>query len=103
MENKAHALQPASFVLVVSALLVALAAWLTRDTGEHRVYEISSPEASTACSRRPRCVTAAWPWARSPPSASTPKAMGNVLVRLAVDDSAPVTRRPPLPASASRA
>ena len=45
MENKAHALAAGIFVLLVSAMLVAMAVWLTRDTGEHRVYEISSPEA----------------------------------------------------------
>ena len=32
MENKAHALAAGAFVLVVAALLVALAVWLTRDT-----------------------------------------------------------------------
>ena len=45
MENKAHALAAGIFVVVVSAMLIVMAVWLTRDTGEHNVYEISSPEA----------------------------------------------------------
>lgn len=40
MENKAHALAAGAFVLLVSALLVTLAVWLTRDSGELRVYEV---------------------------------------------------------------
>ena len=47
MENKAHALAAGIFVVVVTALLVALAAWLTRDTGERDIYEISTRETVT--------------------------------------------------------
>jgi len=42
MENKAHALAAGAFVLVVTALLIALAAWLMRDKEVFRVYEIST-------------------------------------------------------------
>ena len=42
MENKSHALGAGAFVLLVAALLVTLAAWLTRDTGENRLFEIST-------------------------------------------------------------
>ena len=34
MENKAHAMAAGIFVVAVTVLLIALAAWLTRDTGE---------------------------------------------------------------------
>ena len=44
MENKAHALAAGAFVLVVAALLVALAWWLTRESGERDAYELSSRE-----------------------------------------------------------
>ena len=47
MENKAHALAAGIFVVAVAALLVALAAWLARDTGERDVYEISTRETVT--------------------------------------------------------
>ena len=47
MENKAHAMAAGIFVVVVTALLIALAAWLTRDTGQRDAYEISTREAVT--------------------------------------------------------
>jgi phospholipid/cholesterol/gamma-HCH transport system substrate-binding protein len=45
MENKAHALAAGVFVLFVGAMLVALAMWLTRDTGVRHIYEMSTREA----------------------------------------------------------
>ena len=47
MENKAHALAAGAFVLLVAALLVALAVWLTREAGELRIYEVSTRDAVT--------------------------------------------------------
>ena len=47
MENKSHAFAAGAFVLVLLALMTALAVWLTRDTTEQRVFEISSPEGVT--------------------------------------------------------
>ena len=44
MENKAHALAAGAFVLVVAALLVAMAWWLSRDGGVRVNYELSSRE-----------------------------------------------------------
>ena len=47
MENKSHALAAGAFVVLVAALLVALAAWLSRDSGRHRIFEIASREGVT--------------------------------------------------------
>ena len=33
MENKSHAMAAGSFVVVVAALLIVMAVWLTRDSG----------------------------------------------------------------------
>ena len=44
MENKAHAIAAGAVVLLVGAMLVVLALWLTRDTGVRRVYEMSTRE-----------------------------------------------------------
>jgi phospholipid/cholesterol/gamma-HCH transport system substrate-binding protein len=44
MENKSHALAAGLFVLVVTALLVGLGIWLTRDRGNYQSYELSTGE-----------------------------------------------------------
>ncbi|HEY3046807.1 MAG TPA: MCE family protein, partial [Polaromonas sp.] len=44
MENKAHAMAAGAFVLVVTALLALLAIWLTRDSTERYLYEMSTSE-----------------------------------------------------------
>ena len=53
MENKAHAMAAGVFVVAITVLLVALAAWLTRDTGERDIYEISTRETVTPSAVRP--------------------------------------------------
>ena len=50
MENKSHALAAGTFVIAVAALLIALAAWLARDTSERRIFELSSRDAVTGLS-----------------------------------------------------
>lgn len=92
MENKAHAFAAGLFVLVVTALLVALAAWLTRDTGERRIYEISSPEAVNGLQSQAPVRYRGVAVGKVTGIGFDPKAMGNVLVTLALDDTAPVTR-----------
>jgi len=47
MENKAHALAAGLFVVALTALLLLVGAWLTRDSGERHPYEISTREAVT--------------------------------------------------------
>lgn len=91
MENKAHALAAGIFVLVVSAMLVAMAVWLTRDTGEHHIYEISSPEAVNGLQPQAAVRYRGVPVGKVMRIGFDPKAAGHVLVRLALDESAPVT------------
>ena len=92
MENKAHALAAGMFVLLVSALLVALAAWLTRDTGVRRIYEISSPEAVNGLQVQAPVRFRGVAVGKVEAIGFDPRATGNVLVRIALDDLAPVTR-----------
>lgn len=47
MENKSHALAAGLFVLAVTALLVAMTLWLTRDVANTVPYEMTSTEAVT--------------------------------------------------------
>ena len=91
MENKAHAFAAGLFVLLVSALLVALAAWLTRDTGVRRVYEISSPEAVTGLQSQAVVRYRGVAVGKVTDIGFDPAKLGNILVRIAVDDSAPIT------------
>lgn len=92
MENKAHAFAAGLFVLVVTALLIALAVWLTRDTGVRRVYEISSPEAVNGLQPQAAVRYRGVPVGKVTAIGFDPKTLGNILVRIAVDDSAPVTQ-----------
>jgi phospholipid/cholesterol/gamma-HCH transport system substrate-binding protein len=91
MENKSHAMAAGAFVLVLLSLLVALAVWLTRDTSVQRIYELSSKEAVTGlqpqASVRFKGVNVGKVIAIGF-DAQTP---GNVLIRIAIDERAPVT------------
>lgn len=91
MENKAHALAAGIFVIVVSAMLIAMAAWLTRDTGEYRIYEISSPEAINGLQSQAAVRYKGVAVGKVTEIGFDPKAVGNVLVRIALSESAPIT------------
>lgn len=92
MENKAHAFAAGMFVLLVTALLVALAAWLTRDTGVRRVYEVSSAEAVNGLQPQAPVRYRGVAVGKVTAIGFDPKVRGHVLVSIALDDSAPVTR-----------
>jgi phospholipid/cholesterol/gamma-HCH transport system substrate-binding protein len=92
MENKAHALAAGIFVTVVTALLVALAAWLTRDTGERHVYEISTREAVTGLQSQATVRYRGVDVGKVDTIGFDPKAPGNVLVRMEIDKDAPMNR-----------
>jgi phospholipid/cholesterol/gamma-HCH transport system substrate-binding protein len=91
MENKSHAMAAGAFVLALVSLLVALAVWLTRDTSVQRIFELSSKEAVTGLQTQASVrfkgvnvgkVTAIGFDAQTP---------GNVLIRIAIDERAPIT------------
>jgi phospholipid/cholesterol/gamma-HCH transport system substrate-binding protein len=91
MENKSHALAAGAFVLLLAAMLVTLAVWLTRDSRQLRVYEISSKEEVTGlqpeASVRFKGVTVG----KVTRIGFDPQAGSRVLIRIAIDDSAPIT------------
>lgn len=91
MENKSHAIAAGAFVLLVSALLVALAVWLTRDTSEQRIYEISSRDGVTGLQPQAGVRYKGVLVGKVTSIDLDSQARGNVLVRIAVNDRAPVT------------
>lgn len=92
MENKSHAFAAGAFVLVVAALLAALAAWLTRDTSEQRVFEISSPEGVTGLQPQAGVRFKGVLVGRVTDIALDTVQRGNVLLRIAVNEQAPISQ-----------
>lgn len=92
MENKSHALAAGAFVLVVLALLVALAVWLTRDTRNLRVYELSSMGAVTGLQSQASVRFKGVNVGKVTAIGFDPLAPSQVLIRIAIDDQAPITQ-----------
>lgn len=92
MENKSHAIAAGVFVLGVAALLVAMAVWLTRDTSEKREFEISSREGVTGLQPQAGVRYKGVSVGRVSAIELDRSTVGNVLVRIAVNENAPITR-----------
>ncbi|MDP2370775.1 MlaD family protein [Rhodoferax sp.] len=92
MENKAHAIAAGAFVLMVSALLVALAVWLTRDTGTQRLFELSTRDAVNGLQPQAPVRFRGVLVGKVTHIGFDPLTPGNVLVRISVDERAPVSR-----------
>jgi phospholipid/cholesterol/gamma-HCH transport system substrate-binding protein len=92
MENKAHALAAGIFVAVLTALVLALAAWLTRDTGVRDPYEISTKETVTGLQEQAPVRFRGVDVGKVKRIGFDPKEVGNVLVRLEIDRDTPLTK-----------
>ena len=92
MENKAHALAAGAFVLVVAALLVAMAWWLSREGGVRVNYELSSRDSVSGLNLQATVRFKGVQVGKVTAISFDPKVPGNVLVRIAVDTNAPVTQ-----------
>ena len=92
MENKAHALAAGIFVVVVAAMLVALASWLTRDTGQRDAYEISTREIVSGLQPQAAVRYRGVDVGKVASIGFDPKTTGNVLIRLEIGQDTPVTR-----------
>jgi phospholipid/cholesterol/gamma-HCH transport system substrate-binding protein len=92
MENKAHAMAAGVFVVAMTVLLVALAAWLMRESGVRDPYEISTRETVTGLQPQAAVRYRGVDVGKVEEIGFDPKAQGNVLLRLEIDHDAPVTR-----------
>ncbi|MFT7117352.1 MAG: phospholipid/cholesterol/gamma-HCH transport system substrate-binding protein [Rhodoferax sp.] len=91
MENKSHALAAGTFVMVVLALLVTLAVWLTRDTRQLQIYELSSQEAVTGLQPQATVRFKGVNVGKVTAIGFDTWVPGHVLIRIAIDDQAPIT------------
>ncbi|MDE2417151.1 MAG: MCE family protein [Burkholderiales bacterium] len=91
MENKSHAIAAGAFVLALAALLVGLAVWLMRDTSEQRVYEIASRDGVTGLQPQAGVRYKGVLVGRVTAIELDAQSAGSVLVRIAVNDRAPIT------------
>ena len=91
MENKSHAIAAGTFVLLLLGLLIAMASWLTRDTSTQRQFEISSKESVTGLQPQAGVRYKGVVVGRVTSITLDERTRGNVLVRIAVNDSAPIT------------
>jgi phospholipid/cholesterol/gamma-HCH transport system substrate-binding protein len=92
MENKSHALAAGAFVILVTALLVALATWLLRDTRIRDALEFSTRESVTGL--QPQAVVRYRGIAVGKVDSIEfdPKTRGNVLVKLAINQGTPISK-----------
>ena len=91
MENKSHALAAGLFVVFVTALLVALAVWLTRDTRQLRSYELAGQVNLSGLQPQANVRYQGVPVGKVTGIRLDPQTRGQVLVRIAVDELAPIS------------
>ena len=91
MENKSHALAAGSFVLLLSAILISLASWLTRDTRALQIYELAGMV--NVSGLQPQANVRYWGVSVGKVSAISldPQVRGQVLVRIAVEATTPIS------------
>ena len=92
MENKSHAIAAGVFVLALLALLAGLALWLTRDQGSYETYELSTPQAVTGLQPQAAVRYKGVSVGKVVSIGFDREVEGNVLIRIDVDENAPVTQ-----------
>lgn len=92
MENKAHALAAGAFVIFITALVVALAAWLAHDNRARSKYELTTRESVMGLSPQSAVKFRGVNVGKVDAIEFDPLTKGNVLVKLMIDSSAPITK-----------
>lgn len=91
MENKAHAMAAGTFVLVVTALLIALAVWLGRESGSSHTYELSTSDTVTGLQPQAPVRYKGVSVGKVTFIGFDPEVPGNIVIRLTVDDTTPLS------------
>lgn len=91
MENKAHALAAGAFLLALAALLIGLLVWLGSDREAVRVYEMSTREAVNGLQLQAPVRYRGIGIGKVTTLGFDPKVKGNALLRITVDENAPIT------------
>ena len=91
MENKSHAMAAGIFVLVLAALLSGLALWLTRDQQDYTEFEFSTADAISGLQNQATVRYKGVAVGKVTGITFDGAAPGHVLIRIAVDTTAPVT------------
>ncbi len=91
MENKSHALAAGTFVLVLAALLIVMSVWLTRDGGSSHQYELSSNDSVTGLQPQAPVRYKGVAVGKVTYIGFDPDVPGNVVIRIAVDDTTPLS------------
>jgi phospholipid/cholesterol/gamma-HCH transport system substrate-binding protein len=92
MENKSHALAAGAFVILVTALLVALAVWLMRDTRSLDTLEFSTRESVTGLQPQAAVRYRGVAVGKVDAIEFDPQTRGNVLVKLAINQGTPISK-----------
>lgn len=91
MENKSHALAAGIFVLVVAAMLAGLAVWLTRDDANYEQYELSTKDGVSGLQPQAAVRYKGVAVGKVTRIGFDPQVQGNVLIRIAVNEQAPIS------------
>jgi phospholipid/cholesterol/gamma-HCH transport system substrate-binding protein len=91
MENKAHALAAGSFVLLLAVLATLMGLWLSRDTQERYAYELSTADSVSGLSEQAAVRFRGIEVGKVSKISFDGRTRGNVLIRITVDDRAPIT------------
>ncbi|WP_341910051.1 MlaD family protein [Polaromonas sp. YR568] len=92
MENKAHAMAAGIFVLVVTVMVALLAVWLMRDDTQRDLYDMSTDETVSGLQPQAAVRFRGVPVGKVELIGFDTKVKGNVLIRVSIDRSTPMTQ-----------
>lgn len=90
MENKSHALAAGTFVLLLTAMLISTAVWLTRDTRAMRTFELAGKVSLSGLQPQASVRFRGVPVGKVLDIGLDPQVKGQVRVTIAVEDNAPI-------------